>query len=120
LLQAGLHGRITLVLSALVLEETERNLLENAPVAHPAFLRLKSSLVYQLSQPSLRLITKTAKAVVLKDAAIVAGARAARAPFLAYDRRHLLSKRAEIQTAFGITVATPDEILSLLLGKEMG
>ena len=116
LLQASLQGRVTLVLSALVLAETERNILENAPTAHPAFIRFQQSLVYQLSQPSQRLMTHTAKVVARKDAAIVAGARAARAHWLAsYDRRHLLTKRAEIQAAFGITVATPEEILRLLL-----
>ncbi len=117
LLQAGLQGKVSLVLSELVLAETERNLLENAPAAHPAFLRFKQSLVYQLSQPSLNLMTQTAKVVVLKDAAIVAGARAARASFLAsYDKCHLLTKRAEIQAAFGITVGAPEEILTFLFG----
>jgi hypothetical protein len=31
-----------------------------------------------------------------------------------YDRKDLLSKRQEILTAFGVTVATPEEILASL------
>ena len=42
-------------------------------------------------------------------------ARSARVKLVAtYDRKDLLSKREEILTAFGITVATPEEILTLL------
>jgi predicted nucleic acid-binding protein len=48
-----------------------------------------------------------------KDAPIIAAARAAQASFVAtYDRKDLLSSRQEILAAFGVTVATPDEILA--------
>jgi predicted nucleic acid-binding protein len=50
---------------------------------------------------------------VAKDAPIIAAARFAEATLVAtYDRKDLLSKRKEIQAAFGVTVATPDEILA--------
>ncbi len=46
------------------------------------------------------------------DAPIVAAAQAAGATYLASDdRRHLLAKRAEIEQAYGMVTATPDEIL---------
>jgi hypothetical protein len=43
------------------------------------------------------------------DAAIVAGAMAAGARFLAtYDRKHLLAMADEIRSAFGIETVAPD------------
>jgi predicted nucleic acid-binding protein len=117
LLQAAFHGRVSLVLSEYVLAETERNLLESAPRAHPAFLRLRATLPYRLSNPSKRLVEKAATVVVAKDAPIIAAARSARVSLVAtYDRKDLLSKQQAIHGAFAITVATPEEIL-LALGQ---
>jgi predicted nucleic acid-binding protein len=115
LLQAAIRGRVGLVLSEYVLAETERNLRESAPRALPAFGRLRAALSYRVSTPSTRLVRDTARVVAAKDAPIVAAARSARVKLVAtYDRKHLLSKRQEILAAFGITVATPEEILVLL------
>ena len=115
LVRAAIHGRVALVLSDYVLAETERNLLESAPRAHPAFLRLRASLPYLVSNPPKPLVVETARVVVPKDAPIIAAARAARVDLVAtYDRKNLLAKRPEILAAFGVTVATPEEILALL------
>src|SRR4051812_28476422 len=115
LLLAAIQGELTLVLSDYVLTETERNLLGSAPRAHPAFLRLCAALPYQLSQPSDSLIIDTARVIAAKDAPIIAAARAAQVTIVAtYDRKDLLSKRQEIFDAFGVTVATPKEILAAL------
>ncbi len=75
LLQAGMHGRVSLVLSDYVLDETARNLEENAPRALPAFVRLRGALTYRLSNPSRALVLDTARVVVAKDAPIIAAAR---------------------------------------------
>jgi predicted nucleic acid-binding protein len=115
LLQEALQGGVVLVLSDYVFAETERNLRENAPRALPAFLRLRGSLPYRLRNPSRRLVQNTARVVEAKDAPIVASARSARVKLVAtYDRKHLIAKRTEIEEAFGVTVATPAEILVLL------
>jgi predicted nucleic acid-binding protein len=115
LLQAGIRGRVVLVLSDYVLGETELNLRENAPRALPAFLRLSGSLPHQLRNPSKRLVVDTARIVVPKDAPIIAAARSARVKLVAtYDWKDLLAKREVILSAFGVTVATPEEILNLL------
>ena len=115
LLLAAIQGRVSLMLSSYVLTETERNILKRAPQAHPAFLRFCTALPYQLSQPPEALITDTARVVVAKDAPVIAAARAAQATLVAtYDRKDLLSNRQEILTAFGVTVATPEEILANL------
>jgi len=41
LMLAAIRGHVSLVLSAYLLAETERNLLQSAPRAHPAFLRFR-------------------------------------------------------------------------------
>lgn len=113
LILSAIRGRVSLVLSDYVLTETERNLLASAPRAHAAFMRFQASLPYQLSDPTPSLVIETMDVVVAKDAPIVAAAKAAGVSLVAtYDRKDLLSKRREIHDAFGITVATPDEILA--------
>ncbi len=113
LLLAATQGRVRLVLSAYVIEETERNLLANAPHLHAAFVVLRDDLPYQLSDPPDRLIATVARTIEPKDAPIVAGAMHAGARFLAtYDRRHLLAHAGLIQTAFGVAVATPEAVLA--------
>lgn len=103
------------MLSAYVLDETERNILKRAPHVHLDFLRLRDNLIYLVSQPSDALIVDTTRVVVEKDAPIIAAAREANASLVAtYDRNHLLSKRQEISEAFGVTVAIPEEILASL------
>lgn len=115
LLLAVIQGRVSLVLSPYILTETERNILKRAPHAHSAFLRFRAALPFQLSQPPETLIADTARIVAAKDAPVIAAARAAQTTLVAtYDRKDLLSNRQEILVAFGITVATPDEILATL------
>ena len=109
------------MLSAYVLTETERNILKSAPQAHSAFLRFQAALPYQLSQPPDPLVADTARIIATKDAPIIAAARAAQVTLVAtYDRKDLLSKRQEILAAFGVTVATPEEILASLEDPQDG
>ncbi len=115
LLHAAVLGRVILALSEYVLDETDRNILANAPHAYGTFQRLQAALPYRLITPSNELVHEAARIVVIKDAPIVAGAHTARADFLAtYDRKDLLSRKQEIHEAFGLTVATPQEILASL------
>jgi hypothetical protein len=51
LLLAALRDQVILVLSDYVLAETERNILASVPRVHPAFLRFRAVLPYQLSNP---------------------------------------------------------------------
>jgi len=115
LILAAFQGTVDLVLSTYVLDETERNLRASAPQALPAFERFRQALPYRLSTPDPDLVADTAQIVVAKDAPIIAAARAAGVTLVAtYDRRDLLSKREAIATAFGITVAPPDELLRMI------
>ena len=110
---AALRQELAFFLSDFVLEETERNLGKKAPAALPAFAAFRQLLAGHIVKPTKTQVLRAAAVVELKDAPIVAGALRARARYLAtYDRRHLLSRKVEIAAAFGIVVATPDEILT--------
>ena len=101
------------MLTALVLEAAERNILAKAPAAHPAFVRFRQALTPALPDPPNALVLRVAQVVELKDAPIVAGAVQAKAGYIAsYDRKHLLRQREEIEHHYQIRVATPDEILA--------
>ncbi len=114
LIMAGLRGEFELVLSRLVLAETERNILAKAPAAHPAFVHFRQALG-AAHDPPRALVLRVAAVVEAKDAPIVAGAIQGRARYLAsYDRRHLLHQKEQIQVHYGIIVATPDEVLAAL------
>lgn len=113
LLILGLQREFLLSVSPLVLEETERNLSRKAPQALPAFRLLHAAMNLAIVEPSRTQVLRAARVVDVKDAPIVAGAVRARATYIAtYDRRHLLTKRAEIEAAFGIRTATPDEVMN--------
>ncbi len=113
LIAAGKRGELELSLSPLVLTETERNIRQKAAHVLAAFVLLVHVLSPYLVTPSPASVRRAARLIHPKDAPIVAGARAARAPFLAtYDRRHLLNHADEIHAAFGRLVMTPDQILA--------
>jgi len=115
LILAAARGQIVLIVSQFVLLDTQRNLTAKAPRALPPFKAFERAGVAQGSDPPNPLVGQVAKLVVHKDAPIVAGAIAAKASFLAsYDRKHLLSQAAVIQSEYGIVVDTPDNILDRL------
>jgi len=114
LLYRGLYGDIRLIISPLVLRESERNIRTKVPHVLDAFAILAEVLTDRVT-PTQTAVEQAAEMIELKDAAIVAAAVAARAEYLAtYDRKHLLAKKAEIGESFGIIVATPDEIIAAL------
>lgn len=111
LIGAGLHGDYTLVVSTLVLRETETNIVAKAPHALDMLAAITRALPEPV-KPPLALVERAMQLVEPKDAPIVAAAAFAKADYLVtYDRRHLLAKRAEIEEAYGIVTTTPDEIL---------
>ncbi len=111
LVNHGIRGAYELIISADVITECERNLQRKAPEALPLFSAFLTLLPHR-SEPSAAQVAQVTTLIEAKDAPIVAAAQAAGATYLAsYDRRHLLAKRAEIEQAYGIVTATPDEIL---------
>jgi predicted nucleic acid-binding protein len=115
LILKGIAGRVALVISDLVLEETKRNLKKNAPLALPSFHLLADLFSPFIIQPTKAEVLKAAQVVHLKDAPIVAAAAKGKADYLAtHDVKHLLSQAQAIDTAYGILVLTPAEILRIL------
>ncbi len=121
LIVAGQLKYLTLVLSAVVVEETERNLRRKAPAAIPAFEFFLTQVPFITTEASRALVQRVAKVVELRDAAIVAGAMSGRAQYLAtYDRRHLLSQTGIIRDAFGVEVVTPDMLVGRMNTEAQG
>jgi predicted nucleic acid-binding protein len=115
LLLKGMEGSVTLAISDLVLEETQRNLTKNAPAALPYFTILADLLSPFITNPTKAQVVKAAQIVHYKDAPIVAAAVKAKAEYLAtHDVKHLLSHAKAIADAYGITVLTPADLLSVL------
>jgi predicted nucleic acid-binding protein len=115
LILKGIEGSIALVISDLVLEETKRNLTKNAPLALPYFTRLADLFSPVITNPTKVDVYKAAQIVHLKDAPIVAAAARGKADYLAtHDVKHLLTHAKAIESAYGITVLSPADPLSVL------
>jgi predicted nucleic acid-binding protein len=115
LILKGLQGMVALVISDLVLEETKRNLKKNSRETLPYFTIIADLLTPQATRPTKAEVLKAAQIVHLKDAAIVAAAAKGKADYLAtHDVKHLLNHAQAIEAAYGMTVLTPAELLSIL------
>jgi predicted nucleic acid-binding protein len=113
LILAGAHGILDLVVSQFVVLETRRNLEKKAPQALLFFEAFLTSDLVRSVEPTPTLVRQAAMIVTLKEAPVVAAARAAEALALAtYDRKHLLAHAAVIQDRFGIIVETPEAVLN--------
>lgn len=111
LILASFHNKFEIIISDLVLEETERNLAKKAPKALSALRYFLETLNPKVVSPEKSLILKVAKTVEVKDAPIVAGAISAKADYLAsFDHKHLLQHRQEIEINFKVKILTPDEL----------
>ena len=112
LLIQGLRGELDLVYCAWVIEETTRNLSRKRADALPLLREFVATLPSPAPEPPRALVIEVATIIEPEDAPIVAGAIMLKATHLAtFDRRHLLSQAVLIHQHFGVTVATPDEIL---------
>jgi predicted nucleic acid-binding protein len=115
LLLSGFRGELTVLVTSLVLEETERNLYRKAPRGLGAFRELRQLLQEGHEEVPLDTVRAVAEFIELKDAPIVAGAMTLGASHLAtFDRKHLLAFAPLIRQRFGIETVTPDVIVELL------
>ena len=109
------QGMLKLYFSQVVLDETEKNLTNKAARGLPRFQALRAAFAQELVTPSQDSIDAVAKSVEPKDAPIVAAALAAGVKYLAtYDQKHLLAQKDHIQSAFGLMVSTPADVLLTL------
>ena len=112
LIKGSFRNKFKIVVSDLVLEETERNLTNKAPKALPTLQLFLEVLNPEVVSPSKSLVLKVSRVVDPKDAPIVAGAVSAKADYLvSFDRKHLLQYKQEIKAYFKVKVVTPDEVV---------
>jgi predicted nucleic acid-binding protein len=115
LIRKGMEGSVALAISDLVLAETKRNLTKNVPLAFPYFTILADLFGPVIINPAKAEVLKAAQIVHVKDAQIVAAAAKAKADYLAtHDVKHLLNHTQAIEKAYGITMLSPAELLSIL------
>ena len=114
LLLMGVDQEITIVISLYVLEETIRNL---AQLKHPPLMEFNERLAKanpeykDADKPS---VLEAAQLIVLKDAPIIAAAKAAKVDMLvSLDRKHILG-RPELEAYIHAPILTPIEAFQRL------
>ena len=101
------RDEIRLVISKLVIEETRRNLADFAPEVLPALELVFASIDFDSVDPSKEEVIAASGMVVLKDAPILAAAKAARVNMLVtLDKKHLLD-RPELERDIGASIPRP-------------
>lgn len=114
IIRLALRDQITLVVSQLVLQETERNLATKAPAALSAFEEFRNVVPFELVRPTKRQVLQAASYTALKDAAIVAAAKRAKVDYLvSLDRRHLVGV-PEVEKRSGLKIVLPEEFMEML------
>jgi predicted nucleic acid-binding protein len=110
--------RVELWISEVVLAETRRNLTRKGQHTVGQFEQQIATGSFFHADPPGALILAVARVIEPKDAPIVAGAISAGADFLAtYDRAHLLTQAELIHDHFGLEVATPHDVLDVIVRK---
>lgn len=118
LILLAIQEEITLILSPLVLDETRRNLFENAPEKMAALDSVIENIPFEFVQPTKRDVLAATKHVALKDAPIVAAARKARVDLLVtLDKKHLLN-RPQLAKYIRAAIVTPKEAVAYLSRRD--
>jgi predicted nucleic acid-binding protein len=116
LIITGIREQAHLVISALVMDETRRNLADFAPETLPALERIFELASFEVVNPSKPGVLEAAKWVALKDAPILAAAKSAKVDVLAtLDKRHLLD-RPELERFIAARILRPKEAYEWILG----
>lgn len=115
LIRWAIQGRIELLVSEDVLEETTRNLQLKAPDKVEVFQTLMGLLdLTVIPDPSKKQVWDSENHVAQKDAAIIAAVKKSGADFfVTLDKQHLLDK-PELAEYAGVPIGTPKEALDLI------
>lgn len=117
ILQA-IRGNASLVISELVIQETERNLANKAPNALPAFHQFLDAVSFEFVRPTKQQVLQAAAYIALKDAPIVAAAKRAQVDYLvSLDRRHLVGL-PEVAQKSGLRIVLPNQFLEEIRKQE--
>ncbi len=111
----SLQGRVKIVVSQDVLEETQRNIARKAPELVDIYHLFLSLLTLEIvPDPSINEVREAERHVVQKDAPIVAAARNAKVDYLVtFDKKHLLD-HPDLVKYVGAEIVTPREVIAFL------
>jgi len=109
LLRMGILGKVIIVLSDDVVDETHRNLAISKPERLPAFEKALAVAGFEIIDVSREEVMAAANHVVAKDAPILAAAKMAKVDMLvSLDKRHILG-RPELAEYIGAAILSPKE-----------
>lgn len=107
LIMMAARDEIRLVISALVMDESRRNLADFAPEVIPALERIFDSIDFEIINPTKEDVVEAAKIIALKDAPILAAVKVAQVDlFVTLDKKHLLD-RPELETYVSSPILRP-------------
>lgn len=108
---------LTAVISKLVIDETNRNMIEKAPEKVHLLETIIDNIPFEITRPTKREVLAAAKHTELKDAPIIAAAKKTNVDLLVtLDKKHLLG-RPELAKYIKAEIVTPKEAVSLLVKK---
>ena len=115
LLHLAGEGKVTLVLSRDVLNETERNLLKKSPGKIPLFTTLIAVLEPEIIEDlTAQEVAVAAEYTALKDAPIVAAAIKSRVDYLVtFDHKDLLDP-PQVAEKSGLKIVRPETVIRQL------
>ncbi|MBM4465518.1 MAG: putative toxin-antitoxin system toxin component, PIN family [Chloroflexi bacterium] len=115
LLREAIRGNLKIVVSRHVLEEAERNLVQKAPEALPAFRELLTLVAAEVAEkPALEELKQAATYINLKDAPIVATAAKAKVDYLVtWDQKHFIDD-PKVAEWSGLMILTPDKLMAIV------
>lgn len=117
LLLLGVREQTILIISSLVKEETKRNLAGFAPETLPMLEKIFEWIPFEIINPSKSAVTEAADVVALKDAPILAAAKAASVGALvSLDKRDLLDK-PELEVFISAKIFRPKEAYEWILSE---
>ena len=102
------------IISKHVKEEVERNLKKDVPQTIPIFQEFLDTVPFKIVHPTKQEVEEAALCVDLKDAAILAAARKAKADYLiSLDTHHLVGVPRVAKCA-KIEIILPSELLKII------
>jgi|SRR3989344_1559649 len=121
LIQLGIREKVALLVSDLVLVETERNLTGKASGKLAAYQALIKTVDFiMVDEPTKAEVVAAYAYTPLKDAPIVAAAIKGNAEYLVtYDKKDLLN-RPEVAEKSGLKIVTPDTVVALVNQEDEG
>jgi predicted nucleic acid-binding protein len=111
----GQAGKITVVISNVVILEVHRNLIELYPEQLPVLEKILIAAVPEIFDATPAQVRDLVKYIVAKDAPILAAAKAAKVDMLvSLDRKHILG-RPELGKYIGAEILSPKDAYERVL-----